>query len=333
MHNIIHTEADKISNVIDFSKLKNKSILITGASGIIGLFLIESLKKVQKKFNIKIFAWINKDIPNYISPIFENCNIIKGDITDASKFENLPKFDVIIHSAGYGQPLKFIKNKIKTIQINTESTIKLFNILAEGGSYLFISTSELYNGLEKNNITENCIGNTNTDHFRSCYIEGKRCGESICNTYKENGVDVKIARVSLAYGPGTRNDDERAINTFIKKGIQNNSIELIDNGSAIRTYCYITDTVEMLWNILLHGKHVTYNIGGISVTSIKNLAEIIATNLGKSVKLPCNYNPLEGNPTLVNINCDRYMKEFNKTFFVSLDNGVEKTINWYKLIL
>ena len=332
MSNIIETEASKITDAINFAKLKDKSILITGASGLVGLFLISSLKRVQKDLNISITAWVNNEVPDFIETNFKNCNIIKGDITDIEIFKNLTQFDYIIHSAGYGQPIKFVKNKVKTIQINTESTTRLFNLLKKEGTFLFISSSEIYNGLETVNITEDMMGNTNTNHFRSCYIEGKKCGESICQAFAEDGYNVKIARLSLAYGPGTRRDDERVINTFIKKGLQNDSINLMDNGLAIRTYCYITDAVEMLWNITLNGRETVYNVGGVTTTSIVELANTIGKLINKPVQLPLVLQPLEGNPKIVNISCARYITEFNKTVFVSLKEGIEKTINWYKLI-
>ena len=332
MDSLINLEALKITNSVNFNKLKNSNILITGASGLVGLFFISSLKSIQPKLNIKITAWVNKEISPNIKNLFKDCTIIQGDITDVSNFNNLSKFDFIIHSAGYGQPLKFVKNKIKTIQINTEATTNLFKLLKKTGSFLFLSSSEVYNGLETMNITEDKMGCTNSDHFRSCYIEGKKCGESICFAFAQEGFDVKIARLSLAYGPGTQLDDERVINTFIKKGLKNDYIQLLDGGTSIRTYCYITDAVEMMWNIFLYGKNIIYNVGGISTISIYDLAENIGKILNKPIKLPETSIPLEGNPKIVNISCERYIKEFNKLYFINLKYGLEKTIEWYKLL-
>ena len=330
MVKLIESEAQSIVNTVDFTPLKNKSVLITGASGIIGLYLTAALKLVYKELNINITVWTNSKIPTYLQPIFEDCEIICGDITDMKKFANLPKYDCIIHAAGYGQPLKFVRNKIKTIKINTEATINLLNLLSDDGRFLFMSSSEVYNGIEQANLDEDMMGNTNTNHFRSCYIEGKKCGESICHAYVEANYNVKIARLSLAYGPGTRLDDERVFNTFIKKGLTEKNIILLDHGEAVRTYCYITDAVEMLWNICLHGKYVVYNVGGISRTSIYDLAATIGKSLSKEIILPERQQPLDGNPKMVNVSCSRYIQEFNKHNFVHLNTGIDNTIAWYK---
>ena len=331
MFDIIANEVKSIN--IDFTPLKNKSVLITGASGLVGLYMVTCLKQVQKNLNIKITVWTNKGIPSYLLSLFENCEIISGDITDSTKFTDMQNFDCIIHAAGYGQPLKFIQNKIKTIKINTEATNHLLEHLNKDGRFLFISSSEVYNGIEYDSITEDMMGNTNTNHFRSCYIEGKKCGESICHAFVEGGYNIKIARLALAYGPGTRMDDERVFNTFIKKGLTEESIVLLDHGTAVRTYCYIADAVEMLWNICLHGKYVVYNVGGISRTSIYDLAATVGKSLKKEIILPEFQQPLAGNPKLVNISCARYTQEFNKNNFVHLNTGIDKTINWYKELL
>lgn len=327
--NIIEKDIEKILNKIDFTPLKNKSILITGASGLLGVYLISCLKVIQQKYNISVYAWIKNKIQPEFEDIFNfGCTIITGDICEDFSYT----YDYIIHAAGYGQPGKFMDNKIKTIQINTEGTIKLFNKLNEGGKFLFMSTSELYNGLDSFSIKENQIGNTNTDNPRSCYIEAKRCGEAICHSFNEKGKIAKIARLSLGYGPGTKKGDHRVMNSLIEKAIKNDYIELLDNGSAIRTYCYITDVIEMLWNILFYSKDTVYNVGGKNNVSILELAEMIGKEFNKEVRKPEISQEMIGNPKIVNISIEKYISEFNKTNFVPLKEGLKNTIDWQKEI-
>lgn len=326
----INEECIEVVNKIDFTQLKDKKVLITGASGLIGVYLVSCLKEIYKKLNIKVFIWIKNDIEPEFLNFFEWCNIIKSDITEISNFSLLPVFDYIIHSSGYGQPDKFMDDKLKTININTTSTIELFKKLNPNGKFLFVSTSELYSGIDEQNIDETKIGTTSPSHPRSCYIEGKRCGESICNVYKEKGYNVKIVRLSLAYGPGTKRNDKRVLNSFVQKAIINDSIQMLDNGEAIRTYCYITDVIEMFWNIFLFGRDTTYNVGGTSVISIYDLAKLIGRKLNKNVILPNKLEQQIGNPKIVNISIDKYLNEFEKKKFISLEEGIEKTINWQK---
>ena len=326
---IIDKDILEIRNKIDFSEMRNKRILITGASGIVGIYLISSLRDFIKELNIEVFAYVNNLLPEKFVEIFNGINVRQVDLS--KDFDTFDKFDYIIHAAGYGQPGKFLENKIKTIQLNTTATIKLIDMLNVGGKFLFISTSELYSGNDSENISEEQIGYTNTNHHRSCYIEGKRCGESIC--FSQNNLNIKIARLSLAYGPGTKPDDKRVLNQLIEKGLSNDSINLMDSGSAMRTYCYITDAVEMFWNILLNSKSNIYNVGGFSKISILDLAKSIGQKLNKEVIFPqTDENTSLGNPKLVNISIDKYLSEFNKTEFIDLDDGLNRTILWQKKI-
>ena len=270
-----------------------------------------------------------------IAELFESCNIIYGNLTNCEAIKQVnEKFDVIIHAAGYAQPQKFTGDKLNTIKLNTEATSNLFDLLNSDGTFVFCSTSELYSGLMKENISENEIGTSTPDHPRACYIESKRCGETICHAFKDKGFNVKIARISLAYGPGTRLNDSRVMHNIIDKGLIEGKVKLLDSGNSIRTYCYVTDIVEMLWNITLHGQDMVYNVGGISKISIKELAEKISKKLNASLSIPEDDSQgLSGNPKIVNLSLSKYINEFDKKNFVQMDEGIENTINWQRYIL
>lgn len=235
--------------------------------------------------------------------------------------------DVICHMSGYGQPLKFTKDKIKTIEVNTTTTIELFKHLKPGGKFLYISSSEVYSGAISPNV-ESILGTTNPDHPRACYIEGKRCGEAICNSYRELGFDVKIARLALAYGPGTKIHDTRVINQFIEQGFTGN-ITLRDNGESIRTYLYVQDAVELMWKVLCQGKDVVYNIGGFSTLTILQLAQEIGQIMNAKITTPQSDTGLKDAPQDVHLNMDKTLREFNQ-YFTPLHKGLKKTIEYQK---
>lgn len=337
MFTIIDSECKSITNNIDFAQLQNKKILVTGASGLIGIYVTKCLLLLKQKLNLDIYCWVNSDLEFPFNIFFEDCKIIKGDITSdelLNSFKNdheNNKFDLIIHCAGYGQPNKFLINKVKTISINTKCVDSLFSVLNLNGKFAFFSTSEIYSGNDKDKITELDCGHTMPDHPRSSYIESKRCGEAICNSYAESykELTVRILRLSLAYGPGTKKNDQRVLNSLIFKGLNNEQITLLDSGSAIRTYGYCYDIIEMFWNIILFGKDPVYNLAGISKTSILELANNIGQKLNKKV-VSTNSSGLVGSPKNVNLSLDRYLNEFNKKTFIDLDTGLENTIRWQK---
>jgi nucleoside-diphosphate-sugar epimerase len=334
MYTIIENDCKQVIKNINIKKFKNKSILITGATGLIGVYIVTALKQIQQSNNINIWCWFKNCIDPNFKEIFKDCNLIQSDIANPMSFTSLPEFDYIVHCAGYAQPTKFLEDKIKTLTINTSATINLFNILKPTGTFLYISSSEIYSGLNLPNMNETQIGSTTTDHPRACYIEGKRTGETICHIFSEKGIDVKIARVSMVYGPGIKKNDKRVISTFIEKGLNQDEIALIDDGSAQRVICYISDAIEMIFNILFHSKDITYNVTGITNTTIFNLAKSIGSILDKPVKIPTTYNTgMQGNPKTVSVAITKYLNEFKKDKFIDLKQGLKQTIDWYKQLL
>jgi nucleoside-diphosphate-sugar epimerase len=221
---------------------------------------------------------------------------------------------------------------VDTLAINTATTIELARLLQENGRFLFCSTSEIYSGLY-GLLTENATGDTTPTHPRACYIEAKRCGEAICNAFDgTHGRTFRSARISLGYGPGTRKDDQRVINDFIRAALINGKIEMRDSGHAYRTYCYVSDVVEMLFNVLLHGKEPVYNVGGIYGVTIRELAESICKLTGASLVVPETPDTDLSAPSVVKMALDRYTKEFGKNAasFVSLNEGLKSTIDWQR---
>ncbi len=329
---IIRRDATAILKKIDFRELDGKTILLTGASGLVGTYFLATLRELQNKgMKIHIVAVVQSNFPEYLSYFGEHVHFMQGDLTSEKLLKSLPEADYIIHAAGYGQPGKFLENPVKTIALNTTSTIALFQKLKKDGKFLFVSTSEVYSGLETTPYTENMIGTTNTTHPRACYIEGKRCGEAIVNAERDQGVKAKSARLSLAYGPGTKRGDKRVINSFIEKAL-GGKIELQDRGEARRTYCYISDAVEILFHILLSGKEPVYNVGGTSTVTIAKLAQTIGALLKVPVIFPNTSAGAAGAPTDVRLDMTRVKNEFGKTDYVPLDRGVSRTIEWQKIL-
>jgi len=331
---ILLKDAEYVNRSIRLNSFDGKIILITGATGLIGLNLIAAMifyKNTLKDKQITIYAVSHTKPEGFIGEFFtkNNINIIFGDITDYSFLKKLPKAHIVMHCAGYGQPGKFMANKIKTIAINTTSTIELLGKIRKDGNFLFISSSEIYSG-NINEDEETYIGYTNTNHPRSCYIEGKRTGEAIVNAAREEGMNAVSARLALAYGPGVKHDDVRVLNQLISKGLKGR-IDLLDSGSAIRTYGYVSDIVIMLLNLIIKSKHSFYNVGGESTLTIKGLAEKIGQKLNSKVFLPENLTSgIDGAPDHVELNLNRIKDEYGLTQFIDIDEGLKRTIEWIK---
>ena len=159
---------------------------------------------------------------------------------------------------------------------------------------------------------------------------GKTVGEYNVGLLRERGYDVKSARVSLCYGPGHVMEDTRVMSELTLKGIENETINLFDDGSAFRKYQHISDCCIMMINILLNGKEEVYNVGGKEEITIYDMAKIIGDKFSKEViRGEVNNDVATSAPKKVSISLDRYENEFGEFEFVPFANGMENYLDWY----
>jgi nucleoside-diphosphate-sugar epimerase len=333
MFQIILDDLKKIFKNEKFYFFKKKDILILGGTGIVGQYFIGFFFLLSKtKWAPKTITISHKNkLPHYLSLLtrYTKFKFIQSDISKAKK-NKYKKYDCIIFAAGYAQPSKFIENSIETIEINTSSLKKFILHLRKKGKFLYLSSSEVYNKNKKNILTEDDIGNTNTNDPRACYIEAKRCGETIANIYKKkHNLDIKIIRLCLTYGPGAKKNDGRALYEFIQRSIKKKKLLINDTGTAIRKYIYILDAIKMMLKIMLYGKSLTYNVAGKEKITIGQLAK----KIGKITKKPVYFNKkfsLAGSPKNISLSIKKYENEFGKLKLIKINEGLIKTVSWCK---
>jgi nucleoside-diphosphate-sugar epimerase len=324
-NDIIFSDAEDVLKAVDFKSLDGASIFITGATGLLGTHLLASLCLLKESgLNISVTGQYNSPPADFTYEIAERGGFyLQRDLMGGA--------DVVIHAAGYAQPLRFVNAPATTIRLNTEVTHNLLQRLAPGGRFLFLSSSEVYSGNTKQVVTEDDIGTTTPYHPRACYIEGKRCGEAICNAYRNAGVRAVSARLGATYGPGTRKHDKRVINSLIEQALTTGKIEREFPGHDARSYCYSRDAIKMLWQILLHGKAPVYNVGGVERASVATLAGDIG-NITNAVVFPTPKvgSELAGSAKNPILSVSRIDEEFGDLDYLSLSGGLRRTIEWQK---
>ncbi len=330
---LLEADGDRAISTISASSLAGRRVLITGASGLIGTGIVSALRSLRiagidlhvtaHGFSAPPLHFLHWQNEGHLS-------LLQSNLADPEAWCALPEADIIIHAAGYGQPGKFMAAPLNALMLNTGTTAALLKKITPGGSFLFFSSTEVYQGLNRPLLTESDIGTTTPDHPRSSYIEGKRCGEAFCHAARSGGIHAAAVRLAHTYGPGTRPQDRRVINMFIEKAITEGVINMQDEGLAVRTWGYLTDVVETCLNILIRGKEPVYNIGGRSKLTIRELAEQIGKFCGVEVILPPASNSVAGAPQHVEVDLTRAETEFGKTSYVSLEEGLRRTIEFQR---
>ena len=270
----------------EIERLKNSSILITGANGLIGSFIVDAIYRVNMLYNtnIKIYALGRnyKRLENrFIYDKEKKISYIEQDINKSFNFDF--NVDYIIHAASNAYPSVIYNDPVGTILSNIYGTYNLLNYMKKvnGKRMLFVSTGEVYgNGIGNEDVfREEDSGIVDILNIRSSYPISKRCAENLCISYANQfNINVVISRLCHVYGPNNSEFDNRANVQFINDAVYNRNIILKSKGEQIRSYIYISDCVSGILRVLLDGNNKeAYNIANKnSILSIANFAEKVA---------------------------------------------------------
>ena len=334
------------SQLVDWEAFRGKSVLVTGATGLIGTAVVMALlnAEAEKKLGMKIYAAVRneqkaKDIYKYAD--MSVLSFVVGDITKPITVQG--SIDYIIHGASATSSRYFVEHPVDTIMTALRGTENVLELAREKNiqSMVYLSSLEVYGVVDFSitSVDEKTFGSIDPMSVRSSYSEGKRMVETLCTSYaSQYGVPVKAARLCQSFGAGVPYDDGRVFAQFARSIIEGKDIVLKTDGSTERNYCYLSDAVTGIFTVLTKGeKGEAYNVANKdTLITIRDMAQLLIDSYPESgtklvfdiaedaVKL--GYNPK------VKMNLDtRKLEQLGWRAQVGLDEMFERLIKSMKI--
>ena len=249
-------------------------ILVTGGAGFIGSHLIDRL--ITEGHEIvcldNFYTGNKQNMLKWLDhPYFE---MIRHDITEPIRLE----VDQIYHLACPASPVHYQYNPVKTVKTNVLGTMNMLGLAKRvKARFLLASTSEVYGDPEVHPQSEEYWGNVNPIGIRSCYDEGKRIAETLTfDYYRQNKVDVRVARIFNTYGPRMLENDGRVVSNLVVQALRGIPLTVYGEGSQTRSFCYVSDLVDGLIRLM--------NNDYIGPVNLRNPDEYTILQLAKAVQ-------------------------------------------------
>lgn len=287
-------ELDAVCSLgLPWAQLAGKTVALSGATGMIGSFLIDVLmrKNDLDELGCSILALgRNEEKARARLPYFDrgDFSFEEGSVT-APGYRPARRADFILHLASSTHPRQYATDPIGTIRANVDGLQNLLEYASDcGARLLFASSVEIYgqNRGDVERFDESYCGDIDCNTLRACYNESKRLGEAMCQAYRsQRGVDAVIARIARVYGPTLLPDDSKALSQFMHRSLAGEDVVLKSDGTQRFSYLHVADAVSGLLHVLLLGMDgEAYNLADEgSDIALRDLAALVADSNGVKV--------------------------------------------------
>jgi len=304
--------------------------LVTGGSGFLGSHLVDKLmEKGEKVISLdNFFTGNNLNNSKWLKN--KNFELINHDIIQPITLE----VDKIWHLACPASPVFYQKDPIKTAKTSFLGTLNMLGLAKKmNAKFLLASTSEVYGDPEVHPQSENYKGSVNPIGIRACYDEGKRIAETLSFDYhRRHEINIRVMRIFNTYGPRMLPNDGRVVSNFIVQALKNQDLTIYGNGMQTRSFCYVDDLIDGMIQLMSSDIKGPVNIGNPEEYTIKQLAKIIVSKINPELKVVYKKLPVD-DPMKRKPDINVAQQELGWHPKIKIDEGLNKTINYFKNIL
>lgn len=306
-------------------------IVVTGAAGMVGSHIVDLLL-ARGDSVVAIDNFLTGD-PRNLAHIIDHprFGLLEADVCAAPQIEG--DIDAVVHLASPASPRHFTAIPLEILRVGGAGILTMLDLARDRrAKFLFASSSEVYGDPHVHPQHENYTGNVHLSGVRACYDESKRFGEAATNTYhRAAGLDTRIVRIFNTYGPRMRSDDGRVVSNLVQQALAGEALTVYGDGLQTRSYCFVEDLARGIVALLDSDVNEPVNLGNPSEHTVLLLAQHIRGLCGSDS--PIVHQPLpENDPTRRRPDITRATELLDWTPTVSLDEGLERTIEYFRRI-
>jgi UDP-glucuronate decarboxylase len=268
---------------IPWAFMRGNTVLVTGATGLIGSALVKALSAANTRYRLGIRIYAAGRDREKGARLLKTCGaqFLEHDVR--KPFFIFDQIDYIFHCAAVTRSSEMAAHPVDVTDTMLNGTMNVLELAREKKvrSMVYLSSMEVYGVTDpaKAYIREKDLGYIDLNNPRNCYPESKRLCENLCCNYlAQYHVPVKIARLAQTFGAGISKDDPRVFAQFARNALAGEDIVLHTEGKSRGNYCYLSDAVRALLLLLLKGENgEAYNVSNPEASAtIREMAEIVA---------------------------------------------------------
>ena len=311
--------------------LEGFAVLVTGGAGFLGSHLCDRL--IGEEHEVLCLDNFVTGSKNNIAHLLDNrrFELVRHDVS----FPYYAEVGGIYNLACPTSPRHYQRDPMFTIKTSVMGAINMLGLAKRRGAPIFqASTSEVYGDPTVHPQPESYTGNVNPIGIRACYDEGKRCAETLFFDYhRQNGVNIRVARIFNTYGPRMAVGDGRVVSNFIVQALRGEDLTVYGDGSHSRSFCYVDDLID---GILRHMAHPSetgpINLGNENEYTMLELAEMVVRLIGGSSRIVFEELPSD-DPSQRQPDITKAREALGWEPRVGLEDGLKETINYFRMQL